>query len=95
MINMYRDTDLIITDSGGIQEEACYQGIPTLVYRSKTERLESINSGVSKYMNDGDEDLDVVIETLSNNRTEEFHTVYGDGYAAKRIVDVLIPQLNR
>jgi len=90
MIRIYRDTDLIITDSGGIQEEACYLGIPSLIYRSKTERTESITEGISKYISDFDEDLDIVMQSLNGNRRAGHNTLYGDGYASKMIVDTLV-----
>lgn len=89
MMNIYTETDLIITDSGGIQEEAAYLGIPTLLFRTKTERIEGINSGISKYIEEGDSDLDLIIQTLTNNCTKESAILYGDGYASKRIVDFL------
>lgn len=89
MVELYKRTQLIITDSGGIQEEAAYLGIPTLLFRTKTERIEGINSGISKYIEDSDNDLDAVIMKLNKNRLIDFNTIYGDGYASKRIVDHL------
>ncbi|MDP1746629.1 MAG: UDP-N-acetylglucosamine 2-epimerase (non-hydrolyzing) [Bacteroidota bacterium] len=90
IIEFYKRAQLIITDSGGIQEEAAYLGIPTLLFRTKTERIEGIHSGISKYIEDSDNDLDSVIKKLNKNRQTEFNTIYGDGYASKRIVDLLI-----
>lgn len=92
MIEFYKRAQLIITDSGGIQEEAAYLGIPTLLFRTKTERIEGINSGISKYFEDSDNDLDSVIKMLNNNRQTEFNIIYGDGYASKRIVDYLLEE---
>lgn len=90
MVELYKRTQLIITDSGGIQEEAAYLGIPTLVFRTKTERIEGINTGISKYIEDSDHDLAAVITHLNNNKRAEFNTIYGDGYASKRIVDCIL-----
>lgn len=90
MIEFYKRTQLIITDSGGIQEEAAYLGIPTLLFRTKTERIEGINSGISKYIEESDNDLSSVIKMLNINRQTEFNIIYGDGYASKRIVDCLL-----
>ena len=89
MMNLYTKAELIITDSGGIQEEAGYLGIPTLLFRTKTERIEGINLGISKYIDKNDNDLDVVINALKNNGNNKFNTIYGDGNASKRIVDFL------
>jgi UDP-N-acetylglucosamine 2-epimerase (non-hydrolysing) len=90
MLNLYQRTNLIITDSGGIQEEASYLGIPTLLFRTKTERIEGINSGISKYLKDEDNDLDLVMDALNMKRQRSFNTIYGDGKASKRIVDYLV-----
>jgi len=89
MIEFYKRAQLIITDSGGIQEEAAYLCIPTLLFRTKTERIEGINSGISKYIEDSDKNLDSVIKGLKKNRQTEFNTIYGDGYASRRIVELL------
>ncbi|MBK9192137.1 MAG: UDP-N-acetylglucosamine 2-epimerase [Crocinitomicaceae bacterium] len=89
MFEFYKRARLIITDSGGIQEEAAYLGVPTLLFRTKTERMEGINSGISKYIEDSDNDLDSVIMKLNKNKLTDFNTIYGDGYASKRIVDLL------
>lgn len=89
MMELYRRVDLIFTDSGGIQEEAAYLGIPTLLFRTKTERTEGINSGISKCIEDSDNDLDCVIKRLNENILTEFNPIYGDGSASKRIVDAL------
>jgi UDP-N-acetylglucosamine 2-epimerase (non-hydrolysing) len=89
MVEFYKRTKLIITDSGGIQEEAAYLGIPTLLFRTKTERPEGIVSGLSKYFEESDINLDEIIERLNANIHEKFNNIYGDGYAAKRILDFL------
>jgi len=90
MMNLYKKAELIITDSGGIQEEAGYLGIPTLIFRNKTERIEGIQLGISKYFEEKDNDLNLVISTLKFNGNTKFNTIYGDGYASKRIVDFMI-----
>jgi UDP-N-acetylglucosamine 2-epimerase (non-hydrolysing) len=89
MIALYRCTELILTDSGGIQEEAGYLGIPTILFRSKTERTEGIDSGISKYADEQDEDLDVIMEKLNGNKPATFNTIYGDGRASGKIVRFL------
>jgi UDP-N-acetylglucosamine 2-epimerase (non-hydrolysing) len=89
MLLLYQKACLILTDSGGIQEEAAYLGIPTLVLRSKTERIEGIKLGISKYFENELEDLDSIIRELKTNMGVPFNTVYGDGFAAKRIVDLI------
>jgi UDP-N-acetylglucosamine 2-epimerase (non-hydrolysing) len=90
MMKIYKRTNLIITDSGGIQEEAGYLGIPALLFRAKTERTEGIDSGIAKYFEEHD-DLDVVTANL-NKKTSDYNTIYGDGYASTKIVNFLLEQ---
>lgn len=90
MMNLYKKTSLIITDSGGIQEEAAYLGIPALIYRTKTERIEGICKGIAKYMDEAGPDLDLLTSELNRNKPPGFNPIYGDGYASKRIVDFLL-----
>ena len=85
---------LILTDSGGIQEEAPSSGKPVLVMRDVTERPEAVDAGTSKLV--GTDVKKIVRETkrlltdhqyyLEMSRT---HNPYGDGKASDRIVEVL------
>ncbi len=83
---------IILTDSGGIQEEAPGIGIPVLVMRNATERPEAIDAGTVKLVGT---DPNVIINTVSKlldcpaAYQEMKHVVnpYGDGNASKRIVD--------
>ena len=85
---------LVLTDSGGIQEEAPTFGKPVLVLRSKTERPEGIEAGVARLVGD---DVDRIVADASRLLTDRdaydamAHVAnpYGDGAAARRIVAVL------
>lgn len=85
---------LILTDSGGVQEEAPSLGKPVLVLRSTTERPEAINAGTALLV--GTESAAIIreVERLLNN-PDAYKAMaarsnpYGDGKAAGRIVDVL------
>lgn len=90
MLNLYNSTVLVITDSGGIQEEASYFNIPVLVFRKKTERIESIKCGISKYLNDENIDLNTLINEKKWNLSNKHKTIYGKGNASKIIVDYLL-----
>ena len=85
---------LILTDSGGIQEEASVLGKPVLVLREVTERQELIQAGIGKII--GTERSNMVEETerlLRDSDTYEKMAkkadLFGDGLAAKRIVEIL------
>ncbi len=85
---------LILTDSGGIQEEAPSLGKPVLVMRDTTERPEGIKAGTLKLVGTDEEVIYNEFKKLLTNE-EEYESMsrasnpYGDGFACKRIVDVL------
>jgi len=86
--------DLIITDSGGIQEEASALGIPVLVTRETTERPEGVEAGVAKLVGVATETIAIeAAELLSNPsayaKMSRQACPYGDGRAAARICDAL------
>ncbi|MBO5021402.1 MAG: UDP-N-acetylglucosamine 2-epimerase (non-hydrolyzing), partial [Clostridia bacterium] len=85
---------MILTDSGGIQEEAPSLGKPVLVMRDTTERPEGINAGTLKLVGTNEETIyenfkllledEAVYESMSKASNP-----YGDGFASKRIADIL------
>ena len=85
---------IIITDSGGVQEEAPSLGKPVLVMRDTTERPEAVEAGTVLLVGTN-EDLIVskALNLLNNNENFEkmskLHNPYGDGLASKRIVDFI------
>ena len=96
-VYLMKRSSLILTDSGGIQEEAPSIGKPVLVMRDVTERPEALKSGVVKLVGTNpDKILSELSEILdSNNLTHEvktFQNPYGDGEASKRIVNRLLQE---
>ena len=85
---------LIITDSGGVQEEAPSLGKPVLVMRDTTERPEAVDAGTVILVGT-DKELIVskALDLLNNNENFEkmskLHNPYGDGLASKRIVEFI------
>jgi UDP-N-acetylglucosamine 2-epimerase (non-hydrolysing) len=85
---------LLITDSGGIQEEGPSLGKPILVLRDKTERPEAVEAGTVKLVGT---DADLIVREasrlLDDSATYEartrVHNPYGDGHASERIADIL------
>jgi UDP-N-acetylglucosamine 2-epimerase len=85
---------LILTDSGGIQEEAPSLGKPVLVTRDTTERLEGIEAGVARLVGTRYESIVAAVAELLTDEAAYVKMAratnpYGDGHAAQRIVDVL------
>lgn len=86
---------LILTDSGGIQEEAPSLGKPVLVMRDTTERPEAVEAGTVRLVGtDADNIVRHVSELLKNKQAYDSmayaHNPYGDGKACARIVDALL-----
>ena len=90
-IFMMKNSYLIITDSGGIQEEAPSIGKPVLVTRNETERQEAVDAGtVTLVGTDRDKITQCALNLLNNEEAylefNKAHSPYGDGTASKRIV---------
>ena len=85
---------LILTDSGGIQEEAPSLGKPVLVMRDTTERPEAVSAGTVRLVGTDVQTIETsVIELLENSnvysKMAEAHNPYGDGTACQQIIDFL------
>jgi UDP-N-acetylglucosamine 2-epimerase len=87
IVQLYQSTKLILTDSGGIQEEAPSFGIPVLVIGKKTERIESVLLNYSYLTGTDEREIVSSFEKHLNNEFEITENPYGDGKASKRIVD--------
>lgn len=92
--NFLAQSYMILTDSGGIQEEAPSLGKPVLVMRDTTERPEGIAAGTLKLVGTDEETIYKNFKLLLENKIEydkmaHASNPYGDGFACKRIADVL------
>ena len=92
--NFLAKSYLILTDSGGIQEEAPSLGKPVLVMRDTTERPEGIKAGTLKLVGTDTEVIYAEMKKLLEDKTEyekmsKASNPYGDGFACKRIADIL------
>ena len=92
--NFLNTSYLILTDSGGIQEEAPSLGKPVLVMRDTTERPEGIAAGTLKLVGTNEENIYTNFKRLLENESEYIRmsnasNPYGDGFACKRIADIL------
>lgn len=94
-VHLMRRAYLILTDSGGIQEEAPSLGVPVLVLREVTERPEAVDAGTVRVVGTNRERIVAeAVRLLDDTGAYEkmAHAVnpYGDGHAAKRIVEALM-----
>jgi len=95
MIQLIKRAKLIITDSGGIQEEAPAFGVPVLVIREFTERTEAIEAGAARLVGtDRSQLASEASELLTNEQTHaamaQAINPYGDGHAASRVVESIL-----
>lgn len=90
-------SDLILTDSGGIQEEAPALGKPVLLMRDTTERPEAVEAGTVKLVGaNAPNIIEAVTQLLTDDgeytRMSMAHNPYGDGTASKKIADFFVPR---
>lgn len=97
--NFQNKSYIILTDSGGIQEEAPSLGKPVLVLRDTTERPEGISAGTLKLVGT-DEDIiyeetkRLLTDSKEYERMSKASNPYGDGHASERIVDAIVEYFN-
>jgi UDP-N-acetylglucosamine 2-epimerase (non-hydrolysing) len=95
LVHLMKHATLILTDSGGIQEEAPSFGIPTLVLRQRTERQEGVHAGTLKLVGTDPETVYYEARYLLDDSAAYAAMAgavnpYGDGHAAERIVTALL-----
>lgn len=88
MIALEKSSRMILTDSGGIQKEAYWLGVPCVTLRDETEWVETIESGWNQLV--GTEEVKIVYAIRFFERPESRPSLYGDGRAAERIVDLCV-----
>ena len=98
--SLMKQSDIILTDSGGIQEEAPALGKPVLVLRDETERPEALEYGTVKLVGTNKQKIIETVKSLLTN-TEEYKKMstainpYGDGQACPRIVKAILEYFNK
>ncbi|MFU1795911.1 non-hydrolyzing UDP-N-acetylglucosamine 2-epimerase [Paenibacillus azoreducens] len=93
--NFYPHTHLILTDSGGLQEEAPSFGVPVLVLRDTTERPEGIDAGILELVGTDEQNVYERTRALLTDQTlydsmSKAANPYGDGKASQRIVQAIL-----
>ena len=93
--NFQNKSYIILSDSGGIQEEAPSLGKPVLVLRNTTERPEGIEAGTLKLVGTDEENIynetkKLLIDNDEYNKMSKANNPYGDGHASERIADIII-----
>jgi len=89
---LHDQAGLMLTDSGGLQEEACCLGVPCVTLRDNTERPESVEVGANQLAG-ADPDKIVSAAREMRGRRGEWENPFGDGKAGERIIDILLAAL--
>lgn len=93
--SLVRRSRLVLTDSGGIQEETTYMGVPCVTLRNNTERPITVEIGTNYLVGDNTENaFEKCVEILDGNFKKGEIPELWDGKAAERIVDILLDRLN-
>lgn len=95
MVHLLKKAKLVLTDSGGIQEEAAGLGKPTLVMREVTERPEGVSAGILRLV--GTDPKRIITNTIQLLEDEQAYQMmarannpFGDGYAAEKIIKAVL-----
>jgi UDP-N-acetylglucosamine 2-epimerase (non-hydrolysing) len=94
-VRLLSAADIVLTDSGGIQEEAPALGKPVLVMRDTTERPEGLEAGTARLVGTDSECIVSAVRQLLDDREQYLsmsraHNPFGDGHASERIVRILV-----
>ena len=97
MVYLMMNSKLVLTDSGGIQEEAPSLNKPIIVMRNKTERPEGINAGCAVLSGTSSASIESTFKKIINDKTTYLKmsaakNPYGDGNASKRICERIYKQ---
>lgn len=98
--NFIAKSYLILTDSGGIQEEAPSLGVPVLVLRDTTERPEGIDAGTLKLVGTDEDTIFneanlLLSDQVAHDDMTKASNPYGDGFASKRIADAIVSYFDK
>lgn len=98
-VALMKESWLIVSDSGGVQEEAPGLGKPLLILRENTERPEAIDSGAAKLVGGSAKNLAKLLKENYNDQTwidsvRKIENPFGDGKAAQKIVEILMRETN-
>ena len=91
MVALEQAAKVILTDSGGVQKEACFYGVPCITLRDETEWVETVEARWNHLVGADEEKILFTFKNISIPQSE-IPTTYGDGHAAEKILNILTTQ---
>lgn len=96
-VNLLSESFLILTDSGGLQEEGAALNVPVLIMRDTTERVEAINAGCAALVGTNTDSIfdkvsELIRDPLKYQKMQNARNPFGDGFASKRIINHLLTE---
>jgi len=88
MLSLISNSKLVMTDSGGLQEESCILGVPCITLRDSTERPETVSIGANKVVGTNPDNILAAFHDTINKEVNKWNNPYGDGDTSKRIIDI-------
>ena len=88
-LSLEKNANLILTDSGGVQEEACILGVPCVTLREDTERPETVDVGANMLAGIGSKNVVEAVKKMMENKTD-WKNPLGEGNTSQKILDIII-----
>jgi UDP-N-acetylglucosamine 2-epimerase (non-hydrolysing) len=89
LLRLQCSSEIVLTDSGGIQEEACILRVPSFTLRANTERPETLHVGSNALSYEADAGLLHDVMHAQRSKPRDWHNPFGDGRTSERVMDIL------
>lgn len=93
MLQLTANADLMLTDSGGLQEECSFLGVPCVTLRDSTERPETVSAGVNLIAGLAPDNVSAAVKTMLTKKISPVE-IYGNGHAAERIMQLIVAEFS-